>query len=335
MNKQITSIDVAELAGVSQSTVSRVFSSNSPRVAEATRQKVLEAANALGYRPNAIARMMSSRHTRLIGIVMASITSPFYPYVLDKFLQRLQATDHQVLLFTAAENQAVDELLPLVLQHRVDALVITSALLSSSMADECARAGTPVLLFNRYVPGANVSAVCADNIAGGRMAADVLLDSGHERLAYVAGTQDTSTNIDRERGFRERLQERAVTTWRRAQGAYTYETGVAAAQELLREEPPDAIFCANDIMALGVLDALRAAGLRVPQDVSVIGFDDIPMAAWQSYQLTTISQEVEAMIARSIEILLERIVNPEQPPTQEFIAGELRIRSTVRNLKSE
>lgn len=333
MGKKATSIEVAKRAGVSQSTVSRVFSSNSPNVSGKVRQRVLKASQELGYQPNAIARMMSTRQTNIVGIVMATITSPFYPYVLEKFLRELQAIDRQVLLFTASDNQSIDDILPLALQYQVDALIITSATLSSEMAAASMQSGTPVILFNRSVSDPNLSAVCADNIAGGRLAANVLLDTGHERLAFVAGIQNTSTTQDRERGFKAQLHERGYTDWQRAQGYYTYESGYQAAQTLLANpQPPDAIFCANDIMAIGAIDAIRAHGLRLAEDISVIGFDNIPMAQWGAYQLTTISQEVDAMIQQTIQLMLEKLELPESPSRIEQIAGQLIIRSSVRNL---
>ncbi len=335
MNRKVTSIEVAQRAGVSQSTVSRVFSTGSPNVSNEARDRVLKASRELGYQPNAIARMMSTRQTNIIGIVMATITSPFYPYVLEKFLRELQGIDRQVLLFTASETQSVDDLLPLALQYQVDALIITSATLSSEMAAISTRSGTPVILFNRTVSAPNVSAVCADNVAGGRLAADVLLDSGHRNPAFIAGIQDTSTSQDRERGFRERLRERGVMRWLRQQGSYTYESGYAAAQALLDQpQPPDALFCANDIMALGAVDALRARGVRVPDEVSVIGFDNIPMAGWGAYQLTTISQEVDQMIERTIALMLERIEAPDRPARVELVPGRLIVRASVRGLSN-
>ncbi|MEM9952802.1 MAG: LacI family DNA-binding transcriptional regulator [Chloroflexota bacterium] len=333
MPKKITSIDVAERAGVSQSTVSRVFSANSPNVSETARTRVLEAARELGYQPNFIARMMSTRQTNIIGIVMANVTSPFYPYVLEKFLQQLQAIDRQVLLFTASAEQSVDDLLPLALQYQVDALIVTSATLSSAMTATANERGTPVILFNRVVRDPNVSAVCADNHAGGRLVADVLLDTGHERLAFVSGIDNTSTSQEREQGFTERLHERDYHTLQRTQGQYTYESGYDATLSLLQQEVrPDAIFCANDIMAIGAIDAVRVQGLIVGEDISIIGFDDIPMAGWGAYNLTTISQEVDSMIQQTIDLVLRKIETPDSPSTTIRIAGDLVVRSSVKNL---
>ena len=332
--KRVTSIEVAERAGVSQSTVSRVFSGKSLYIAEETRQKVLRVAEELGYTPNAIARMMSSRHTNVIGIVMANITSPFYPYVLEKFLQQMQEMGRNALMFTAAPNQEIDDMLPLILQHRVDALIITSATLSSAMAEECARQGTPVILFNRYVVGAPASAVCADNAEGGRRIADLLLDTGHERLAFIAGNINTSTNNDREKGYTDRLNERGYDQIQRAQANFSYESGFKAAHELLTgKNVPDAIFCANDIMAIGALEAARSLHLRIPDDVSIIGYDNIPMAAWASYNLTTFSQEVDTMIDETLHILSEKLENPDSVPVFKLVPGRLIARESVRALQ--
>ncbi|MCE7983554.1 MAG: LacI family DNA-binding transcriptional regulator [Caldilinea sp. CFX5] len=326
-----TSIDVAKAAGVSQSTVSRVFSGGN--VSEDAKARVLAAAAALGYQPSAIARSLSTQRTGIVGIVMADITSPFYPYVLEKFTQKLQEIGLRILLFNAPPHRDVDDTLPLVLQYQVDAIIITSATLSSAMADECAGLGIPVLLFNRYVPNTQASAVCCDNVAGGRLVADLLVTSGHQRLAYIAGLENTSTNRDRERGFRERLSEQGVTTWQREQGAYTYDSGYDAAKRLLNgPDRPDALFCGNDIMALGALDAARDLGVTVPDALSVIGFDDIPAAAWSAYGLTTVRQPVNRMVEAVVELLTRQLADPTLGPETRFMPGQLVRRRTVRTV---
>ena len=146
---------------------------------------------------------------------------------------------------------------------------------------ECTQRGTPLMLFNRYVRGAQAGAVCCDNVAGGQLVADMLIKAGHRRLAYIAGKHNTSTNVDRARGFSERLHELEYGPFLREPGEYTYESGYAAAQRLLeRDDPPDAIFCANDITALGAIDAARDLGVVIPDELSIVGFDDIPAASW-------------------------------------------------------
>lgn len=327
--KRVTSVDVAKLAGVSQSTVSRTFSGEP--VSDEKRARVMKAATTLGYRPNAIARSLTTQNTNIIGVVMANITSPFYPYVLEKFTARLQAAGKQVLLFTTAPDQEVDDILPLVLQYRADALIITSTTLSSGMAEECSRDGTPVILFNRYVPGTSAYAVCCDNVEGGRSIADLLLDAGHTTPAYVAGVTTTSTNQDRERGFFDRLRERGITDVQRVQGAYTYESGSAAARELLTgPQPPDALFCANDIMAIGAIDCARNLGLELPEDLSIIGFDDVPMANWSAYRLTTIRQPVNQMINATLDLLDALLLGDTTQPAVTLLPGSLIRRESAR-----
>lgn len=330
MSKRITSIDVARKAGVSQSTVSRVFNPTA-NVSPDKRERVMAAARELGYSPNAIARSLSTQQTHLIGLVMANLTSPFYPYVLDKFLTQLQGMGKQVLLFTVAEGKDIDDVLPLVMQQRVDALIITSATLSSAMSARCIEMGIPVILFNRHVPGSEASSVSCDNVGGGRTVADLLLDTGHTRPAYIAGAPNTSTNTDRELGFRERLTERDHPDFLQVQGDYTYTTGYHLGRELLdRDDPPDAIFAANDIMAIGCLDAARDLGVTVPDDVSVVGFDDIPMAGWSAYNLTTIRQQVDTMIDETLALVAVKIDDPETPPVVRRVPGVVIRRGSLR-----
>ncbi len=330
VGRPVTSIEVARLAGVSQSTVSRVFSANN-LVADETTMKVVEAARTLRYKPNLIARSLITRRTDMIGIVMAEITSPFYPYVLEKFTRRLHELGKSVLLFSTGPDSDVDETLQDVLKYQLDGLIIANATLSSMLVSECAERGTPLMLFNRYVRGAQASAVCCDNVAGGQLVADVLSQAGHRQLAYIAGKANTSTNADRERGFSERLQELEYGPFHREQGEYTYQSGYDAAKRLLgRDDPPDGIFCANDIMALGAIDAARDLDIKVPDELSIIGFDDIPAASWTAYNLTTVRQPVTRMIDMSTQLLLERIVSPHLEPVTMFVPGKLVPRGSAR-----
>jgi DNA-binding LacI/PurR family transcriptional regulator len=329
-SRTATSIDVARLAGVSQSTVSRVFSSED-KVSPTTREKVLQAAETLGYQPNAIARSLTMQRTNIIGIV-THIGNPFYPYVLEKLTQRLQGINLQTLLFSVTPDQEVDDLMPLVMQYRLDGLIVTSATLSSEVASECQRRGLPLILFNRYILGSNASAVCCDNVEGGRLVANLFLDAGHLRLAHIAGRANTSTNRDREKGFADRLRERGCSHWLRVEGEHTYASGREATRSLLaRPDRPDAIFCVSDIVAFGAIDAVRYDfGLRVPEDVSIIGFDDLPTAAWPAYDLTTIREPVNRMIDATMALLEQRLEDPAAAPVLKLLPGELIQRTSAR-----
>jgi len=328
--RNITSLDVARLAGVNQSTVSRALALDG-KVSAQTRARVQAAAGQLGYTPNAIARSLITQRTNIIGIVTADVTIPFQPYVLEKFLQKLQARGRQVLVFSAAPDQQADDLLPTALQYQVDALVVTSATLSSHALLDRARGGTPVVLFNRYIEGGSISSITGDNRAAGRAVADFFIDTQHERLAFIAGASNSSTNRDREQGFVTQLWERsAARPQQESAGHYTYDAGRSAALRLLSSaSPPDAIFCASDILAIGAIDAAKYLGLQVPDDVSIVGVDDIPMASWDAYSLTTIRLPVDDMVDATIDLLLQEPTRHRETVNTLF-PGSLIIRGSTR-----
>lgn len=328
--RKVTSLDVARLAGVNQSTVSRALAHDG-KVSAETRARVLAAAKQLGYTPNAIARSLITQKTNIIGIVTADVTIPFQPYILEKFLQKLQARGRQVLVFTAAPGQQADDLLPTAFQYQVDALVVTSVTLSSQTLLDRSRGGTRVVLFNRYMEGGAISSVTGDNLAAGRTVADFFIDSGHERLAYVGGAPDSSTNRDRERGFINQLWERgAAKPLQESAGEYTYGAGRAAALRLLdRSTPPNGVFCASDILAIGAIDAAKHLGLQVPDDISIVGVDDIPMASWDAYSLTTVRLPVDDMVDATIDLLLQAPARLQEPASIRF-PGSLIMRGSTR-----
>ncbi len=329
--RRVSSVEVAKLAGVSQAAVSRVFTPDAS-VSPEMRTKVLAAARQLGYRPNVIARSLSQQSSRIIGLVMIRFWNPFYARLLQEFTNRLQTLGYWVLVLNVADDTPLEKAIPMALQYQVDGLIVTSATLSSGLAEECARVGTPVVLFNRYSLESSVNAVCCDNVAGGRLVADALLNAGHTRLAYIAGEAGSSTNRDREQGFTERLAARGVSLSTREGGDYSYESGYQAALRLFaRPVRPDAVFCANDLMAMATFDAVSChLGLRVPEDVSIIGFDDIAMASWPKYDLTTIHQPVDRMVDATIEVLLQAIQQPQPERVVRFMAPSLVVRSSAR-----
>lgn len=325
-------VDVARLAGVSQAAVSRTFTPGAS-VSDGTRARVLAAAEQLGYQPNVIARSLIRKSTNMIGLVVMRFTNPFYARMIRDFTRALQDLGYWTMLLNIAEAEEVEQALPTLLQYQVDGLIITSATLSSTLAKACARSGTPVVLFNRYASSDDVHVVRCDNVLGGRLVADALLDAGHRRLAFIAGEEGSSTNRDRERGFVERLGERGqALAFRESAGDYTYEGGHAVAQQLLQaEDPPDGVFCASDLIAMGALDVARCElRCRVPEDVSIIGFDDIPMAGWPGYHLTTVRQPVEEMVEATIQVLIQAIESPSPEPVVRVIAPSLVARSSAR-----
>jgi DNA-binding LacI/PurR family transcriptional regulator len=326
-----TAIDVARLAGVSQSAVSRAFTPGAS-VARDTAEKIRAAAQEIGYRPNAIARSLITRRSRIVGFVAAYLQNQFYPDVLERLSARLREEGYHLMLFTADARTAADPLLAEIIPYRLDGLILAATTLSSALAAECRAAGIPVLLFNRTTDMADVSSVTGENERGGAIVAEFLAAGGHRRMAFVAGVENSSTSRDREAGFNGWLTRHGYPMPIRAVGHYTMEGAAAAARELIaRPERPDAIFCGNDHMAIAISEVARHEfGLRIPDDLSLIGFDDVGPAAWRTFNLTSFSQPVDAMVDVAVGTMLALIENPEQPPRHLIARGELVLRGSAR-----
>ena len=326
----VTSGDVARLAQVSQSAVSRTFSPGAS-VSEQTRLRVLSAAKQLGYRPNALARAMISGRSRLIAILVAYLDNQFYPLVLEQMSRALQERGYHVLLFMTDPGDQ-DGVVQKMLQYQVEGIVMASATLSSGLARECDRTGTPVVLFNRYVPSLPTSSVTSDNIEGGRLLAHFLAQGGHVRIAFITGHEDSSTSRDREAGFCKGLAECGMTLFGRIVGNYTFDGAAAAARQLFAQKrQPDAVFAANDHMAFSVMDVLRGEyRLRIPEDVSVVGYDDVPEASWGGYGLTTVAQPCLPMVEAAVSILLEQVERRAVHRRAAVLPARLVIRSSAR-----
>jgi DNA-binding LacI/PurR family transcriptional regulator len=328
--KNITSDDVAKLAKVSQSAVSRTFTPGAS-VSEKTRSKVLAAAKKLSYRPNAIARTLVTQQSRVIGVVVAHLDNPLYLDVLESLSKRLQREGLHVLLFMADAEDA-DQILQEILQYQVQGILMASVTLSSGLAEECADLGIPVVLFNRIVPGTHASTVSSDNFGGGQRIGRFLLRGGHEKIAYIAGQEESSTNRDREGGFLSALQDAKFDCWQREVGNYDFEEAADATRRLMSgSEVPDAIFVASDAMAISVIDTLRNEyDMQLPDDISVVGYDNIPQAAWAAYSLTTVEQQFTAMIRIAVQTLLRQI-QADQVTSESFVLpGDLVIRGSAR-----
>lgn len=314
---KVTARDVAARAGVSLSAVSRAFLRDAP-LAEDKRARILDAARALGYATPS-GRSVAALSTGTVTLVAGDLSNPFYPMAVEKLATALHARGRQLILHAVPAGGNVDTVMKQVLAYRSDAAIVTSATLSSALARECRRARMPVVLFNRVQPDAQMTAVTCDNYGGGRLVATRLIEAGRRRIAFIGGIADTSTHLERSRGFIERLREAGLAPTDRLSGGFSYEGGHAAATALFqRAGPPEAVFCANDVMALAAVDAARARGLRLPEDVAIIGFDDIPMAAWDSYRLTTVRQPINRMVADALDLI-------EMQLTDGSVQGAIRI----------
>ncbi len=323
----VTSHDVARAAGVSQSTVSRVLR-NDPRISDATRERVLAVARELRYVPSEVGRSLVTRSTRTIGIVVTDLTSVFYPYLIAPLHEEVDARDYRMVLFTEgvetiadgagpgvspteqALNPLLDPLLDRLLDRSMDGVVLTTSRLDGTLSAGLARASLPFVFLTRYAEGVAADSAVVDNSLGASLAAGEAVRMGHTRFGAIFGPPDTSTGRDRERGVRATLAAAGLelldATVRR--GPFSFEAGYAQMTELLGQQPrPTVVLCSNDTVAIGALNAARALGLAVPEDVSVVGFDDLPMAGWEVFSLTTVHQPMEEMARTAVRLLIERI----------------------------
>lgn len=328
---KITSAEVAARAGVSQSAVSRVFTPGASASAKTT-EKVRRAAQELGYRPNVLARAMVSGKSRIIGLIVAYLDNQFYPDALEKLSNALQEKGYHVLIFMASQTAGnIDKVVDEILDYQVDGIIAASVALSSELSERCRVAGIPMVLFNRSQDDPEMSAVTSDNYEGGRKVATYLIAQGFKKIGYIAGWEGASTQRDREAGFVDTLRHANIKLHAREVGNFTTKGAEDAARSMFRQDPPDVVFVANDHMAMAVMDVLRFdLGLRIPQDVSVIGYDDVPAAAWRVYDLTTVRQPANRMVAQAVDILLDKIENPSAQPRRVQIDGPLIVRGSSR-----
>lgn len=330
-SERATSIDVARLAGVSQSAVSRFFTPGTS-VSKKTADKIRAAADELGYRPNVLARSLITGKSRIIGLVVAYLENYFYPEVVEHLSKALQVEGYHVLVFISSLTaDHTEQIMQEILDYQVDGIVLASVSVSSGLAARCHAAGVPLVLFNRKQDDSKLSAVTSDNRAGGRAVAEHLLSLGHRRMGYVAGFEGASTQRDRERGFLEGLQAAGLELAAREVGNFKYEEAQAAARRMFAgSETPEAVFVCNDHMAFAVMDVLRfELGLKIPQDVSVVGFDDVPPARWPAYNLTTFRQNVDEMVSETVSTLMESITLKSAAPRQVVLDGQLVVRGST------
>ena len=334
---RVTSLQVAQKAGVSQSAVSRVFTPGASASAK-TIEKVQKASAELGYRPNSLARAMVSGKSRIIGLVVAYLNNQFYPEALEKLSKKLQERGYHVLVFMASNSSDnIDTVIEEILDYQVDGIIAASVALSPELSNKCREAGVPLVLFNRAHESPNMSAVTSDNYAGGEKVAKYLISAGYEKIAYLAGWEGASTQRDREAGFMDTLNASGIKLFSRGFGNFEMAQSKKATHEMFKktaDHRPDVVFVANDHMALAVMDTLRyELGLKIPEDVAVVGYDDVPAAEWPSYDLTTVRQCSGQMVNITIDILLEEIKTEGSQPRIVKIDGPLIIRGSSRKIK--
>lgn len=327
-----TSVDVAKLAGVSRSAVSRAFTPGA-YVSPETREKVLRAAEMLGYSPNVIARSLTMQRTNIIGIVTTDLQNAFYAELLEEMCRGLQRQGFATLLIVTDREDSDDGIARL-LGYQVDAVILSAVMLSSKMAARCQQWGRPVVLVDRYIESDSITSVSGSNFTGAALVADLFVDQGHERIAFMSGYPDTSSSRDRERGFRDQLARRGRLLHALESGDYTRE-GAAAAMRRLLDMPsrPDALFCANDLMAMAALEVIRSEyGLSVPDDIAVVGYDNTARGAGPAYQLSTVDQNIAGMAEMAVAATIRRVSKPLDVVEHLSVPARLVLRNTTRPL---
>lgn len=306
----VTSHDVARVAGVSQSTVSRALRDD-PRVTPSARSRVLAAAAQLHYVPNATARNLVTRSTRTVGMLVTELANPYYPNLIAPLHDELTRLGYRMVLFTERMEDEQDTApLAALIDRGIDGAVLTTSTLDSNIPRELARRALPFVYLTRETQGVPADAAVVDNALGASLVAAEVVRLGHTRIGAIFGPSNTSTGLHRERGFRAGLAAAGIELPEEAvrRGPYVVETGFDATRELMAlEQQPTVVVCFNDLFAIGAINAACALALKVPDDFSVIGWDDLPLAAWDVFQLTTVRQSMHDMARAAARLLVERI----------------------------
>lgn len=319
--------DVAAAAGLSVATVSRALNDH-PSVSPDARSRVLAAVEALGYRPNAVARSLRTDQTRTIGLVISDVLNPYFTELARFVEEEARACGYSVVIGNADEQPDIqDHHVRTLLERRIDGLLVSPADGRSPLMVDAAGGRTPMVFVDRWIPGVDVPVVRADGRSAIRDLVAHLYGLGRRRLAIIAGPAATTTGHERVEAFREALQEHGLPLPddHIGQGDFKADSGRRATERFLAlPEPPDTVFAADNLMALGALDALRARGLRVPQDIGLAAFDDIPWFVHTDPPITAIAQPTADLARAAVRALVDLIEG--RPPQSVTLPARLVVR---------
>ncbi len=329
----VTLKEVAERAGVSRSAVSRTFTDGAS-VSPKTRAKVEKAATDLGYAPNALASSLTTGKTKLIGLIVNNFHNPLILEVFDLFTRGLQDRGLRPLLVNLSGATDPAASVRMLRQYSVDGVIVASSTLPSSFAQAFKSAGLPVVhAFGRHSLSPDVHVVGIDNVACGHMAAEALMRCGYRRVGFLGGPETATSTQDRGTGFIRALAGHLdITVSVSYASDYTFDAGRAEMQRLLAGAPAEAYFCGDDLLAVGALTAIEGAGLTVPQDIGLIGLNDMEMSRWQIIGLTTIRQPVAEIIDAAIELVVAAIEGLDRPPEIRLFPCRVIERRTLRSI---
>lgn len=329
----ITLADVAKRAGVSRSAVSRTYTEGAS-VSDKTRSKVMKAAKELGYIPNIIARSLATSRTQLIGLVINNFHNPAFLEVLDQFTRLLQNRNLRPLLVNLSDNPDPADSVEMLRQYRVDAVIVASSTLPPACAAAFKQAGLPVVnVFGRYNPSPDVHVVGIDNRHAGSMAAEILLARRYKSLGFLGGPEKATSTQDRLRGFTDTLKTANLKPTAVVYAEhYSYDAGYKAMHKLMRNKRVDGLFCGDDVIGLGALSAAREAGVCVPGEMGIMGFNNMEMSAWHAFELSTISQPIADICGSAVDLVGSLLENPERSAETRLFPCALVERSTLRGM---
>lgn len=322
--------DVAIRAGVSKSAVSRTFTPGAS-VSASMRARVEKAAQDLGFQPNVLASSLTTGRTKLIGLISNNFTNPYFLEIFDAFTRALQKADLRPLLLNLSDAADAEQSLTKLRQYSVDGVIVASSTLPPQFATVFQDAGIPVVHafgWSSPIPGTAFAGI--DNVAAGRLAAETLLARGYDRPGFLGGPEHATTTQERLMGFQSALaaKERAPSVHFATE--YSYAAGHAAMTAVLHQGPVDAWFCGDDVIAVGALDAARAANLDVPDDLGLLGLNDMSMAGWSGIALTTIAQPLEQIVHAAVEMVQNHIEDRDEVPEHRLLPVHLVERKTLR-----
>jgi len=327
----VTLKDVARRAGVSRSAVSRTFTDGAS-VSEKMRLKVEKAARDLGYTPNALASSLTTGRTRLIGLVSNNFHNPIFLEVFDLFTRGLQDRGLRPLLVNLSDETDPAQSVKMLRQYSVDGVVVASSTLTSAFSQAFRDAQIPVVhSFGRHSSAPKVHVVGIDNVECGRMAAQELVARGYKRVAFLGGPEAATSTQDRLSGFVDEIKSnRQMHCTHSFAEQYSFDAGRTEMLRLLQSSHAEAYFCGDDVLSIGALSAIHEQGLKVPDDIGVIGLNDMQMSGWQSIRLTTIRQPIQQIISSSIELIVAMLDEPDRYPEARLFPSELIERDTLR-----
>ncbi|MFF2854789.1 LacI family DNA-binding transcriptional regulator [Peribacillus sp. NPDC058002] len=336
MKKNPTIQDVANLAGVSKATVSK-YLNNTPYVSPATKKRIESAIKKLNYHPSSLARGLVNKSIKLIALVISDVQLLINSSLIKSVENEANQHGYDIVLVNTNDEERHEQNLNKILTERyqhVDGLILANARENGVDLSELKKIFEHIVLVHRHVPNDIVDYVVIDNYIGGRLAAEYLIRTGHRRVAAISGSQEIHPYRDRIRGFSQTLEEHGLQSHLTViEGGQTLESGYQAAEKLMASStPPTAIFATSDLLALGVLDASRDYRWQIPEELSVIGFDNIFFSRLARVPLTTIDGKVEDLGKRAVQLLLQRIENKELTLQQIKLHPSLVVRESCRNL---